>query len=106
TRERSDVALEISGTLPRITGTASELERMVIDLVLHASEAMEPGGEVRVIVTRTQDTVLLAVTTARAGLRGPRDERGLEKARAIVERHRGLLLVATCEPTNSSVLVT
>jgi signal transduction histidine kinase len=105
-RARCDVALEVAGSLPRIRGVASELERMVLDLVLNASEAMETGGELRVVVTRTPDTVLLAITSAGAALRGGREERGLEMARAIVERHGGLLLVATCEPASSSVLVT
>jgi signal transduction histidine kinase len=106
TAPRIEVAVEIIDLLPRVLGVASELEQMVLDLVLSAGEAMEDGGEVRVVVTRTPDAVLLAVTNAGAGLRGRREGRGLEAAREIVERHRGLLLVATCEPASSSVLVT
>jgi anti-sigma regulatory factor (Ser/Thr protein kinase) len=74
--------------------------------VLHASDATRDGGEVRVVVTRTPDAVLLAVTSSGADLRRPRTGLELETTRATVERHRGMLLVATCEPASSSVLVT
>jgi len=102
---RCDVAVEVAGPLPRILGMASELERMVLELVLGTAEVMQDGGEVNVVVTRALDTVLLAVTTAGVDLREPRRPLELDVARAIVERHRGTLLVATCEPTSSSVLV-
>ena len=101
-----EVTAEIGGPLPRVLGVVSELERMALALVLSASEAMRDGGEVRVVVTRSSDAVLLAVTNAGAGPRGPRDGLDLDVARAIIKRHRGTFLVATCEPGSSSVLVT
>jgi signal transduction histidine kinase len=103
---RCEIAVEIAEPLPRVAGVESELDRLVLELVLNASEAMEDGGEVRVVVTRTPEAVLLAVTSAGADLRRRRGGRDLALARAIVERHRGLLVVATCEPASSSVLVT
>jgi DNA-binding response OmpR family regulator len=103
---RLEVTVEIAGALPCIVGVASDLERMVRELVLSASEAMEDGGEVHVVVARAPEAVLLAVTNAGAELRGSREGPDLAMARAIVERHRGTLLVATCEPASSSVLVT
>lgn len=103
---RLAIAVEIGDDIPLIEGVTSELERMVLELVLSASDTMQEGGEVRVVVTRTADAVLLAVTNAGGERRGRRRRRDLEKARAIVERYRGTLLVATCEPSSSSVLVT
>lgn len=103
---RLAIAVEIGDDIPLIEGVTSELERMVLELVLSASDTMQEGGEVRVVVTRTADAVLLAVTNAGGERRGRRRRRDLEKARAIVERYRGTLLVATCEPASSSVLVT
>jgi len=103
---RIEVVVEIGGPLPRVLGVASELERMVLGLVLSASEAMEDGGEVRVVVTRAPAALLLAVTSTGADLRGRHAAPDLAAARAIATRHRGTLLVATCEPASSSVLVT
>lgn len=103
---RLDVTIEIADAIPRVAGAANELERMVLELVLHASDATRDGGEVRVVVTRTADAVLLAVTSSGADLRRPRTGSELEAARAIVDRHRGMFLVATCEPASSSALVT
>jgi CheY-like chemotaxis protein len=103
---RLAIAVEIGDDVPLIDGVTSELERMVLELVLSASDTMQEGGEVRVVVTRTADAVLLAVTNAGGERRGRRRRRDLEAARAIVDRYRGTLLVATCEPASSSVLVT
>jgi DNA-binding response OmpR family regulator len=103
---RLAIAVEIGDDIPLIEGVASELERMVLELVLSASATMQEGGEVRVVVTTTPDAVLLAVTNAGGARRGRGRRRDLEAARAIVDRYRGTLLVATCEPSSSSVLVT
>jgi DNA-binding response OmpR family regulator len=104
---RLEISVEIADDLPHVAGVAGELERMVLELVLHASEATRDGGEVRVAVTRTpKAAVLLAVTNVGGDRRAPRSGLDLGMARAIVERHRGTLLVATCEPASSSVLVT
>jgi signal transduction histidine kinase len=103
---RLELSVEIADELPHVLGVASELERMVLELVLNATEATRDGGEVRVTVTRTPDAVLLAVTNLGTDLRAPRSGLDLGMARAIVERHRGTLLVTTGEPASSSVLVT
>ncbi len=103
---RIEVAVEIAEPLPPVLGVASELERMVLDLVLNASEAIEDGGRVRVVGAQANDSVLLAVTNDGADVRGAPAGLALDAARSIVERHRGTLFVARCEPASSSVLVT
>lgn len=106
TAPRLEISVELAGDLPQVLGVESELERMLLELLLNASESTRDGGEVRVAVTRTPDAVLLAVTSVGADLRTPRSGLDLGMARAIVDRHRGTLLVASCEPASSSVLVT
>jgi signal transduction histidine kinase len=103
---RIGLHVEIADELPPVLGVAGELERMVLELVLNASEGTRAGGEVRVAVTRTGEAVLIAVTSVGADLRAPRSGLDLGMARAIVERHSGMFLVASCEPASSSVLVT
>jgi signal transduction histidine kinase len=103
---RLEISVEIADELPHVLGVASELERMVLELLLNACEGTRDGGEVRIVVTRAPEAVLVGVTNTGADLRAPRSGLDLGMARAIVERHRGTLLVATCEPASSSVLVT
>ncbi|HWO24725.1 MAG TPA: response regulator [Kofleriaceae bacterium] len=106
TAPRLELSVEIAGELPPVLGVAGELERMVLELVLNASEGTRNGGEVRVAVTRTADAVLVAVTSVGVDPCVPRSGLDLGMARAIVERHSGTFLVASCEPASSSVLVT
>jgi two-component system NtrC family sensor kinase len=65
-----EVVLDLAATLPLVPCDGSQVQQVVLNLVLNAAEAMEGGGRVT-IATRAfpgEDTVQLSVTDSGAGI--------------------------------------
>jgi signal transduction histidine kinase len=103
------VALDLEEILPAVSGVASELEQVVLNLVLNAYDAMPHGGEVRVAVRAAGEKVALEVSDTGGGVSEkvrfatgtltPSSKRrgsglGLGIVRAVAERHRAELVIA------------
>ena len=114
-----DVRLDVSDQLPGIQGIRSELEQLVLNLVINACDAMPRGGELKIGVRRSVGAVLVleiadtgegmvqdpslngrTLSTKRigAGL-------GLGIVHAVVERHRGAINIAPAGGGGTVVVV-
>ncbi len=108
--------------LPPVPGVASELEQLVLNLVLNACDAMPGGGELRIrLRAEGPSAVLLEVLDTGAGLRHEltrgavtpstkpgRHGRGLGLGivRSVVERHAATLAITAREAGGTAVSVT
>lgn len=105
------VHADIAADLPSVRGAASELEQLVLNLVLNAADAMPRGGVITVRVQRTGAALVRvevsdtgsgmpAEALSASGVRtastrpGRRAGLGLGIARRVVEHHRGSLKLA------------
>ena len=115
------VALDLDPGVPPVTAVASELEQVVLNLVLNAYEAMPNGGVVRVSVRTAGEKVTLEVADTGAGVADtvrfatgtvtPSSKRrgvglGLGIVRAVAERHRAELLIAPRAGGGTTVSIT
>jgi signal transduction histidine kinase len=89
---------DISDGLRLVRGVASELEQLVLNLVINACDAMPDGGVVHVAVARTgTSAVLLRVADSGGGIDLRTRDRGglgLGIVHAVVERHAGVIQFA------------
>lgn len=93
------VTTDISPNLRSVRGVATDIEQLVLNLVINACDAMPDGGMLHVAVTPTASAAVhLRVADSGVGLERPsrRDGRGLGLGivRAVVERHNGALRFA------------
>ncbi|HEY5951859.1 MAG TPA: ATP-binding protein [Kofleriaceae bacterium] len=112
------VRFDIAEPLPPIQGVRSELEQLVLNLVVNACDAMPKGGELTIAVRRSAGSVVVlevadtgsgivpqpanghAVSTKRSGI-----GLGLGIVQAVVERHRGALSIGASEGGGTKVTV-
>jgi signal transduction histidine kinase len=90
------VTTDIAPTLRPVRGVASDLEQLVLNLVINACDAMPEGGALHVAVTPTASAAVhLRVADSGHGLARPstRNGRGLGLGivRAVVERQQGVV---------------
>ncbi len=87
------LTMDIMDGLRPVRGVASELEQLVLNLVINACDAMPDGGALHVAVTRTAAAaVLLRVADSGSGLETRSRDRGglgLSIVHSVVERHAG-----------------
>jgi signal transduction histidine kinase len=115
------VSVDVDDVLPAVTGVASELEQVVLNLVLNAYDAMPHGGEVRIAVRADGEKVTLEVADTGHGVGDqvrfatgtltPSSKRrgaglGLGIVRAVAERHRAELLIAPRAGGGTTVTIT
>jgi signal transduction histidine kinase len=93
------LTMDIMEGLRPVRGVASELEQLVLNLVINACDAMPDGGALHVAVTRTAAAaVLLRVADSGSGLDTRSRDRGglgLSIVHAVVERHAGAVQFAS-----------
>ncbi len=111
------VTLEIEAGLPALRGVASELEQVVLNLVLNAAEAMPDGGELDVRVTASTHTLMLQIADTGVGMgtrlfeddgrstKADREGQGLGIVRSAVARHGGSIAMAAREPAGTMIRV-
>ena len=117
------VVVETAGELPTVRGVASELEQVVLNLVLNACEAMVwggslwiviergPGGHIRLEVTDT-GRGLPAEVTESGGATSPSSKHGRARGglglgivRQVVERHGGTVELGRAVGGGTSVVI-
>jgi PAS domain S-box-containing protein len=120
------VRLEIDGALPPISGDPGRLEQVLVNLLSNAAKYGEPGAEVGVAVSTSDDAVEIAVTNRGKGLtkkeieglfsrygrtasgRASREGIGLGLyiARGLVEAHAGTLVVESTPGVETTFRIT
>jgi signal transduction histidine kinase len=112
-----DVIDDVDADLAPVRGVKSELEQLVINLVLNAADAMPSGGELRVRVRGQSGSIVLEVADSgdgitMPGLTGPeianRPRRlglGLGIVRRVAARHRATLRFTHGIPSGTVVTV-
>lgn len=93
------VTTDISPSLRSVRGVPTDIEQLVLNLIINACDAMPEGGMLHIAVTPTASAAVhLRVTDSGYGLDRPstREGRGLGLGivRAVVERHNGALRFA------------
>jgi len=67
-REGIKLVRQLSSDLPLITGDASQLHQVLVNLVVNAIQAMPSGGILTIETTRDKDEVLLSVQDTGTGM--------------------------------------
>jgi signal transduction histidine kinase len=98
------VRFDIDERLPPVHGVRSELEQVVLNLVINACDAMPSGGELVIAVRRTAGSIVaLEVTDSGEGMAGPISGGSTKRAgaglglgivQAVIDRHRGAMNIA------------
>ena len=115
------ISLDLDDEVPPVMGVASELEQIVLNLVLNACDAMPKGGELRVGVRAGDEQVALIVEDSGLGIQdapkfadgtlSPSTKKrhgaglGLGIVRAAAERHRADLLMERRDEGGTAVTV-
>lgn len=114
------VHFEIEGQLPAIFGVRSELEQLVLNLVINACDAMPKGGDLIIAVRRGAGSVVVleirdtggGVIPARSSVNGRSISAkragaglGLGIVQAVVDRHRGAVDMAPVEDGGTKVVI-
>ena len=114
-----DVAVhfDIADRLPPVQGVRSDLEQLVLNLVINACDAMPNGGDLTIAVRRSVGSVVVleiddtgtgAVATPINGYspstKRPGSGLGLGIAQAVVARHRGALSMAARDGGGTTVI--
>jgi two-component system, NtrC family, sensor kinase len=116
------VIAEVSADLPAVLGDPRLLEHAVVNLLLNACDASQPGAEVRVSAEADGDRIRIAVLDEGTGIsasdlnraqepffttkpRGEGSGLGLAIAREIVASHRGKLEFAARHPRGTAVTI-
>jgi len=91
-----NITTDISPNVRSIRGVASDIEQLVLNLVINACDAMPDGGGLHIALTPTASAAVhLRIADSGYGLdrRSGREGRGLGLGivRAVVERHQGAL---------------
>ncbi len=112
-----DVIDDVDADLAPVRGVKSELEQLVLNLVINAADAMPGGGELRVRVRGLSGSVVLEVADSGDGITMPgltgadlasRPRRlglGLGIVRRVAARHRATLRFAHGVPSGTVVTV-
>ena len=102
-----DVSIDIADRVPSICGVRTELEQLVLNLVLNAVDAMPNGGELRVTVAaRPPAGVMLAISDTGAGFDlDAHAGLGLGIVRRVVDRHDAEVRVEREPPRTVVTLV-
>jgi signal transduction histidine kinase len=113
------VRFDIAEKLPPVQGVRSELEQLLLNLVINACDAMPAGGELTIAVRPSVGKVIvLEVSDTGGGLviaanqlghslstKRPGSGLGLGIAQAVVDRHRGAINMAPTESGGTKVTV-
>lgn len=121
-RQRATLTLDVADGLPAVRGTASELEQLVLNLVLNAIDASPTGGEVMIRIHSVRgEAVTLEVTDhggglddaalGRAAVLSPSTKPGrigglgLGIVRAVAERHHAQIRIVRPPTGGTTVTV-
>jgi len=110
------IHFDIAEDPPPIRGVRSELEQLVLNLVINACEAMPKGGDLTIAVRKSARAVLVLEVTdtgtgiATPGINGKSTKRhgaglGLGIVQAVVDKHRGAVNIAPVEGGGTKVTV-
>jgi signal transduction histidine kinase len=105
----SDVQVEVDveSDLPAVHGVASELEQLLVNLVLQGRDSMPRGGVLRVSVRAENDSsVLLEVADDGSTMAERTASMGFGVVRSVVERHGAALRIAPRSSGGTRICVT
>ncbi len=94
------VVVELDPEGAMLRAVRSELEQLVLNLVVNACDAMPAGGELRISVGRATAAVLLEVADTGIGMQAgtskhPGSGLGLGIVQAVVDRYRGAIRIVS-----------
>lgn len=109
------VHFEIADDVPMLHGVRSELEQLVLNLVINGCDAMPKGGDLTVGVRKSAGAVVvLEISDSGTGItipingsstKRPGAGLGLGIAQAVVDRHRGAMNISPADGGGTKVVV-